>query len=340
MSDIYKKYINFLLLLTMIPAISSSQPVKKSCLEFSGVIMDKTSGKKNANVKITVTDLRTSAAADTMFTDVNGAFKFRFDNQKEFLLTFEKRGYIRKKLLLNTSFPTDNNRVVTNFFEAIFQLSDRVASNYGGELLDKPFGKIVYFPIQKLFDYDPAYASEIKRELNKLPPGQIEKLTSQIENLALQGTVNDQTDIKSVKTIPEKSKKTNIEVINKSISGVSNLKNISKAEFKKNNDPVQPTESQFVAVEAFSIDSKNKNLEDLFFKNEIEKRELAMKKTILEITDRKKVIYETFLHQKFLRKSEVNKKSNTSVKYSTENPLTSFMNVTDFYENSFKYKKQ
>jgi hypothetical protein len=361
--NIFLRTISFFILLLLPPAWVMSQTTKKSGLEFSGVILDKSSTKKNANVKISVTDLQKANASDSvLYTGENGSFKFRFEIQKEYLLTFEKKGYIRKKILLNTAFPNENNKIITNFFEIMFQMSDKMPSNYGGELLDKPFGKIVYIPAQKLFDYDPVYASEIKKELNKLSADQIEKLTNQRENPGAQITPVTQATATQVapvvskvvapvpqpKAADDKSLKSPVEKLNnmktveikKTAGPLPDIKIEQKTETKNLQEPPKSPifKGAAIAIETYKVNTKTKNAEHLFFENEIEKREITIKKTVLEITDRKKIIYETFLQQKILRKSEAKKKKNASAKYTSENPLTSFMNVTDCYEKGF-FKK-
>jgi hypothetical protein len=174
----------FILVALVWPNSIYSQNKKKSTLELSGTITDKEKDKKNQFVKVTVYNASNLLIIDSARTSNTGEFKFIFDLGQEYLMTFEKKGYIKKKLLINTTFPNENGRIITNYFELFFQLSDKIPSNFGGELLDKPIAKVVYLPKLKLFDYDPVYTSSIKQELSRLTAEQIEKLTDKLESQA------------------------------------------------------------------------------------------------------------------------------------------------------------
>jgi hypothetical protein len=312
------KHIIFVFLLVLLSECTFSQSPPRSTLEFSGVILDKTSGKKNAKVFVTATDLSTMKLKDSLHTQEDGSFKFVLDARKEYLLGFEKKGYITKKLLLNTTFPQEPNKEVNHFFEIIFPLTDKVASNYGGELIGKPFGKIIFFPNKKIFDYDPVYASGIKRELNKLSEEQTLKLISGLESEAEQAG--------NIQTEQSNSKKKKAEPKAK------------PARVKKDQIPLESsaTKSGYIALPTLTIATRKKNEQEEFFKKEIEKRETGMKKTILEITDRKKVIYETFLRQQSMHKAGLKTRRNLMSKYDSNNPLTSFLDATELYEISLK----
>ncbi len=359
---VLKKYFLFHLLFLnfIIPNNLSAQSTKKSSVELSGTITE-ISGKKISDVKITVYNNRDASIIDSLRTNAAGEFLFKFDLQQDYTLHFEKKGYIKKKILINTSSTIESNKTTTNYFDYAFQMSGLVSSNhtfqmpglissnYGGELIDKPIIKISFNPQKKIFDYDPIYAANLKQELAKLTPEQRDKLIAKLEAEAKSALIVA-TPVAATKPPPLEivAPEKNIEPVVVLPDKIDKKEAASKIEINKENSiPIKKvivkTEVK-TAIKTLVVIPEIKAESNGVTKNEIAKidikrQEASYKKTIVEIIDRKTVIYEKFLQQIVLKKQETKRQNNLRGKYETGNPLTSFYDVTDMYELELKNKK-
>jgi tetratricopeptide (TPR) repeat protein len=120
---------------------------------------------------IVIYDKSSNKVIQSQTTPANGNAKFVLELYKDYSLTFTKKEFVTKKLLIDGNVPGKENKAKLNYYvEYVVNMYTLNSSKLGAELLDKPFDKLIYFSSDNQFDSDKDYQTSLKRDLAKLTP--------------------------------------------------------------------------------------------------------------------------------------------------------------------------
>jgi hypothetical protein len=105
------------------------------------------------NVSIRVRD--TSSLLNTHYTKASGNFDFKLSYGKQYTIRFYRKGYISKKVSINTHIPEDLDPTLQQLVLINVELL-RKFNEYGGE--EKPLGNIYFSRITEEFTYESRYS--------------------------------------------------------------------------------------------------------------------------------------------------------------------------------------
>ncbi len=97
----------------------------------------------------------------------NGKFMFKLNLNKEYLLSFSKYGYVKKKISFITDVPEEEEK--NGIWEYKFSIElFEIIEGLDISILDKPISKIKYYERSADFDYDDDYTKSMRRALQQL----------------------------------------------------------------------------------------------------------------------------------------------------------------------------
>lgn len=138
-----------LLLVLIVPFTSFAQDEEK--LMLSGDVSEYFSEKTMAGVSVKVTSNGEYVA--NAVTDSKGKYEFLLDFEKEFMVLYEKAGFVPKKILVSTKGVPPNQRqsVADLFVEMTIFKSNK---DLQVDFLDQPIGKAQYNPQTNEVDWN------------------------------------------------------------------------------------------------------------------------------------------------------------------------------------------
>ena len=101
---------------------------------------------------------------DSILTDRLNRFKLRLELNAEYLLSFEKEGFVTKTLFFNTHVPRDTRTSGFAPFEFTVSLFKQGETSRS-EDFDRPVGKICYERSSSDFNYDSNYTKNVQKAL-------------------------------------------------------------------------------------------------------------------------------------------------------------------------------
>ena len=97
--------------------------------------------------------------------DSKGKLSFRLPLDRKFTLSFTKKGYVKKMILVDTHIPAGSRKAFNFAFDVdIFE----VVKGLDVSVLNKPVARVTYKPIDKNFGYDAAYTNKVNAALQKM----------------------------------------------------------------------------------------------------------------------------------------------------------------------------
>lgn len=146
-------------------------------------------GKGLTEVMLSVYDAETKSYQFSQTCDDRGDFTFALPVGKEYEIALTKKGYITKKILINTIVEEGRKKLK---YEFDIVLSRNVSRTYAGaELLDKPIVRVYYNPKKNEFDYDMLYAQKIEKELKGLAAKKKMDMIKKLELKAMQDSLEE-----------------------------------------------------------------------------------------------------------------------------------------------------
>lgn len=154
-----------------------------NALEITETVVDFNNKQKLSGVSVVILEKRDDGTWEEYArapTDKKGYVSSQLFLQKEYLIVFTKKGYIKKKVLIDTRMDGSDE----DFYEHdnVLFLTNRVVSDQdSASLLDKPVVRVYYSKQAKGFVFDSLYTATIRKEINSLPPDLTERLIKRIE---------------------------------------------------------------------------------------------------------------------------------------------------------------
>lgn len=98
-------------------------------------------------------------------TDRKGRLAFRLPLNRLFVIHFTKKGFVEKKIQIDTKVPAGTEKSFDYTFDV--DIFPKV-NGLDVSVLDNPIAKVNYRPFTQTFTYDAAYTGKINNELNKM----------------------------------------------------------------------------------------------------------------------------------------------------------------------------
>ncbi|MBL7920670.1 MAG: SpoIIE family protein phosphatase [Bacteroidia bacterium] len=141
---------------------------KTSVLNFSGLVTK--NGKPLEDVEIIIDNYDLPIAKQT--TGADGAFNIKLDLQSEYVIHFNKKGFLKNSILINTKTTNVTDPVAYDLANWKVSLSDNFATGATkdvlGFIINKPSNKIYFNKKKKEFNADGSYEHLFKKQLNDI----------------------------------------------------------------------------------------------------------------------------------------------------------------------------
>lgn len=99
------------------------------------------------------------------YSDSKGRLAFKLPLGRKFTLTFTKKGFVRKMIIVDTHVPADARKAFVFAFDVdIFEL----IKGLDVSVLEKPVARVAFKPTEKIFTYDIGYTNKINAALQKM----------------------------------------------------------------------------------------------------------------------------------------------------------------------------
>ncbi|TND09311.1 MAG: hypothetical protein FD123_1398 [Bacteroidetes bacterium] len=98
-------------------------------------------------------------------TDHKGRLAFRLPLNRQFMIHFTRKGFVEKKILIDTKVPAGTQKAFDYTFDV--DIFPKV-KNLDVAVLNNPIAKVNYRAYTKEFTYDATYTNKINSELNKM----------------------------------------------------------------------------------------------------------------------------------------------------------------------------
>lgn len=132
-------------------------------LMLSGDVLEYFSEKAMPGVSIKATNNGTYASS--VIADGRGKYKLLLDFEKEYLVIFEKAGFISKKIIISTKGvpPDERDRIADLLLQMTLFKKEK---DLNVSFLDQPIGKAQYMSQSKEIDWNMSYTAPITQKLN------------------------------------------------------------------------------------------------------------------------------------------------------------------------------
>ena len=166
-------------------------------LDVFETVVDFYTQEKLENVKVLIEEKRDDETWEKYAegkTTKKGFINSQLFLQKEYMITFSKKGYITKKILINTQMPGRAEAVYEHYNTLL--MTNKVATDQDSiSLLDKPAIRL-YFSIEKYdFAVDSLYRAKVQNEVKSIPADFVNQLIAKME----ENSKRDLTDSVAIK---------------------------------------------------------------------------------------------------------------------------------------------
>lgn len=330
--------------------VTSMAQSKRTILTVSGELTNE-AGSKLKDFTVLIIDNKTNDVLDEFAYNNSSNFSFHVPIGGDYTVTFHKKGYLKKQIIINTE--TKHYFWKNPHYEFVALLPRKINKNMGPQLINKPVVRISYNERRKQFDYDQLYTNKMESELSKISSREKEIIVKKLEKQLEADSIHNIASTPIIKTNPtilseEKTistKEVASEVQNKTDIQKENIKPFVKENIKKDN-PLNNTslnstaESLQIKSDQRAVEIEKKEVEDILHLNKNEKTTDAFAefKTYEEIINSRF----TRIDYTYVKEKEVvlNNKLNESIKakYETSNRLTSLLDNIDEYEKTQRMK--
>jgi len=134
---------------------------EKKLIAYTSVFL---TDQKTENVKISLKN--GGKTVNTYTLNNERKIEIALDYHKDYILTFEKEGYVSKEVSFDTKHPSEfspSNREIIHFEMELFKTYDKVDLS----VFDNPVAKIGFDPSKTAFDYDMDYSRQIRPKIDK-----------------------------------------------------------------------------------------------------------------------------------------------------------------------------
>ena len=150
-----------ILMVLLFVQLNYSQETTTGYVMVKGVVVE---GKSTLN-KAKVILFEGNKNVEEKTTSPGGKFMFKLDLRKEYIISFEKEGYVSKKVSFSTVVPESENGIWEYKFSLeLFEMIEGLDVSF----LDKPISKIKYYEFSADFDYDNEYTKSMMSRLERM----------------------------------------------------------------------------------------------------------------------------------------------------------------------------
>ncbi len=164
-----------------------------NALEITETVVDYNTKAKLEGVSVQILEKRDDGTFEEYARDVTTKKAFITSQlylQKEYIIVFQKKGYIKKKILIDTRM----DGIDEDFYEHdnILYLTNKIVlGEEDPSLLDKPVVRVYFSKMAKGFVFDSLYVAKIKTEIAAMPKDLLEGLVKVQEKNAQAEVVSD-----------------------------------------------------------------------------------------------------------------------------------------------------
>ena len=150
-------------LVIVFPFTINAQNENDDKLMLSGVVSDYFSEDAMAGVSIKLTT--NGQYANNVVSDGKGKYEIFLDFEKEYVVLYEKAGFVSKKIIVNTKeVPPDNRTKLADLYVEMTLFKSEKDLEVG--FLDNPIGKAQYMSQKNTIDWNMGYTAPIAQKLN------------------------------------------------------------------------------------------------------------------------------------------------------------------------------
>lgn len=184
----FVRYSSFFLFTSLFTGIVGSKLVaqEQNMLEVIETVVDFYTKDRLPGVLVVILERRDDGTWEEyarITTDKKANVTSQMYLQKEYMVVFSKKGYIKKKILIDTRM----DGVDEDFYEhdnTLFLTNRIVTDQDSAALLDRPVVRVYFDKNRKGFVFDSLYKAQIQNEFKALPPDLTDVLIKRIEQNA------------------------------------------------------------------------------------------------------------------------------------------------------------
>src|SRR5690606_25499444 len=144
---------------------STAQTPDELKIALSGEVSEYFSEESMEGVSIKLTE--NGNYVHNVISDKKGRYELLVDYEKEYIVLYEKAGFVPKKVIVNTKgIPPDKRNSVNDLFVEMTLFAKHKDLNVS--FLDKPIGKAIYDSKTRELDWDMGYTAPIAQKLNQV----------------------------------------------------------------------------------------------------------------------------------------------------------------------------
>lgn len=184
----------FLLSLVSLRMVGQDEP---NMLDIYETVVDFYTKEKLENVRILIEEKKDDDSWEKYAeskTTKKGFINSQLLLQKEYMLTFSKKGYITKKVLINTEMP-GRAEAVYEHYNTLLMTSKVETDQDSISLLGKPAIRLYFSTGKYDFSFDSIYKVKVENEIKAIPPEFVKQLIAKIEENSQQD-LQDSTALK------------------------------------------------------------------------------------------------------------------------------------------------
>lgn len=197
--------------------------------------------------QISVYERPSNKLVQTQTTPSNGNSSFTLDLFKDYAITFTKKDFATKKLLIDAGVVGKENKSKLYYYiEHIINMYAPSSDRLGAELIDKPFDRLIFDTQENNFGSDKDYMLAVKKELSKLTPREKEKLRGYLTG----GSTTDNPDDKGYKAAVASGDK------------LFNMREFAKAKDAYNEALILKPNDKYATDKLNQVEAATKSIED------------------------------------------------------------------------------